>query len=377
MRPTHRSVADPEDASLLLDVEDERYAKLGETRLFLRELRRVQWVVWAVLLVMVFVLLQLWSTGPARLQASQLAAATARAPLGTPFQAEAETAVTAATAVRPVSNAGGPPAVAVAVTEDPIRYLAPENCTVNLADLRSAKVKVTREEAERNSVSAAFGDVYRKNVWTEAGGGSGSGSTLPVTENIRAVLRAVALKHHVRTMVDAPCGALVWMPTVLESIEEDARPDTLNYYGVDAAVDVIDGVSTRLAAHENWSFHTLDLSSAVFCDPAIDLLFSRDALQHLACPLIVNVLHNFAFSSARLLLVGSYPNGRNRNIQTGDYFSINLRAAPFNLVPLQVFNEWTTRVSKTGEPDKQALLIDVPSMRKLDFAAMKEGCKTL
>jgi hypothetical protein len=49
------------------------------------------------------------------------------------------------------------------------------------------------------------------------------------------------------------------------------------------------------------------------------------------------------------LLVGSYPSGVNADIQTGDYFSINLMQTPFSLWPHSVFSEQT--------PDGKHLLL--------------------
>jgi len=377
--PRHSPLAtageEKEHSGLLTDTDEEdgrghhtagsgaRYGQgssLGS--LALKEIRQMKRGLWALAGLLVLMGIALWaSLTPTAVPRDAPPLVAALSP-DSQQQQQLQQAADPAAAANPAAE----------TTPAPIVYLPPIGCTVTLADLRRDKVRLSREEAEKNPVSAAFGDVYRTKLWTAEGGGSGSGSTLPMTETIRSILRAVALKYHVRTMVDAPCGALAWMPQALGGLEEDAKPEPFNYYGLDAAVEVINEVSERLKAHENWSFHTMDLSSAVWCDPAIDLIFSRDALQHLDCPLIVDVLRNFAHSSARLLLVGSYSNGSNRRITTGDYFEIDLRKAPYNLQPRQVFNEWTSRVA--AAPDKQALLFDVPALRQVDFDKMKQRC---
>jgi len=344
-----------------------RYGQSGSLGgLALKEIRQVKWGLWAVAGLLLLLCVALWVS---RTPMTQLVATPSPDSTEQQQQQQQQHEQQQQQLVAPV-----PAAEAAPPSPPAIVYLPPVNCTVTLADLRRDKVRLSREEAEKNPVSAAFGTVYRTKAWSNnpEDGGSGSGSTPKATETIRGILRAVALKYRVRTMVDAPCGALAWMPLALEGLEEDARPEPFNYYGLDAAVEVINEVSERLKDHENWSFHTMDLSSAVWCDPAVDLILTRDALQHLDCPLIVDVLRNFAHSSARLLLVGSYPNGVNRRITTGDYFEIDLRKAPYNLQPRQVFNEWTSRASP--QPDKEALLFDVPALRKVDFDKMKQQC---
>ena len=78
-----------------------------------------------------------------------------------------------------------------------------------------------------------------------------------------------------------------------------------------------------------------------------DLIHTRDALQHLECTLIASALHNFAWSGAKYLLVGSYDGAGNRNISSGDYFDIDLRSPPFSLEPLAVLSENTpTEINK-------------------------------
>ena len=59
---------------------------------------------------------------------------------------------------------------------------------------------------------------------------------------------------------------------------------------------------------------------------------------------IVGALRSFKRADPRFVLVGSYPQGVNRAIVTGSYFSINLMANPFNLWPSEIYCE------NTGDP---------------------------
>jgi len=258
----------------------------------------------------------------------------------------------------------------------------PADCNVRLSDLRAAGVTA---RTSSTVVTAEFDEVYKSQRWTAEGGGSGSGSSVGITARIRSIIRTVVNQYQVRTLVDAPCGAMVWMPLALEEVEDDLMNAQsgqavapFHYYGVDAVESILVSAQQQLTpSHPNWSFHAMDLSQTRFCDEKIDLIFSRDALQHLACPLVVDILHAFVDSSARLLLVGSYPNGRNINILIGDYFPIDLRQPPYSLQTglLHVYNEWTSRLIPQ-EPNKQALLYDLHALRQqnIDWDDMKKRC---
>ena len=70
-----------------------------------------------------------------------------------------------------------------------------------------------------------------------------------------------------------------------------------------------------------------------------DVVFSRDALQHLSPMQIISALRTFKNSSPRFLLVGSYPQGVNVAIDTGAYFPINLMREPYSLWPSEIYSE--------------------------------------
>ena len=126
------------------------------------------------------------------------------------------------------------------------------------------------------------------------------------------------------------------MPHVLRNF-----PD-LTYQGYDAASSVIE----RIQADKNVtdlgprvSFATADLA-VTSLPTGKDLIFSRDALQHLAMPLILSVLRTFQAAGPAWLMVGSYPRRwSNILIETGGYFPINLAAPPFLLMPSHIHSE--------------------------------------
>ena len=104
----------------------------------------------------------------------------------------------------------------------------------------------------------------------------------------------------------------------------------------------------------------------------------RDALQHLPCAAVVDALQTFSVSRPKYLLVGSYPDGENRRIEAGEYFSIDLRLPPFSLGEgvIRSYEEWTSSFSRDTR-DKQLLLVDGKFLAGLDFHQMKRGCVSL
>jgi hypothetical protein len=118
-------------------------------------------------------------------------------------------------------------------------------------------------------------------------------------------------------------------------------PD-LTYQGFDAASSVIEKLQsdTNIAdLRSRVSFAAADLALTSL-PTGKDLIFSRDALQHLSLPLVLNVLRTFKAAGSVWLLVGSYAKRwSNVLIETGDYFPINLAAPPFVLLPSHIHSE--------------------------------------
>ena len=61
--------------------------------------------------------------------------------------------------------------------------------------------------------------------------------------------------------VDAPCGAMAWMPKLLETIESlpDIFPE-FHYTGIDVVPSVISNIKIEFQ-DKPWSFHNLDMTS--------------------------------------------------------------------------------------------------------------------
>jgi hypothetical protein len=205
------------------------------------------------------------------------------------------------------------------------------------------------------------------------GGGSGPGSSVAYTANCRSIIYQVIKKYNITSMLDAPCGAMTWMPLLLSNLSLETN-QTFRYHGVDVVESVINATRTRFAhrLHE-WKMSTVDFTQQRLPDE-YELIFSRDALQHLPLEKVVCALRTFSqVRAARYLLVGSYvTRPANRNIRPGEYFLIDLTRPPFNL------NNYV-EVKSENVPDaatKHLLLYDVPSyLRKVDFEKMLDDVR--
>lgn len=198
------------------------------------------------------------------------------------------------------------------------------------------------------------------------------GSTVENTAGARAALKAVLEEYSLNSLLDVPCGAMAWMPLFLAELEA-SRPG-FRYMGLDIARSVVEGNQQRFGSGAtNWTFAVHNLADPSTPLPAgYDLLLTRDALQHLACPLVVDCLHNIAQSSVKFALIGSYNGNDNRHIQTGDVFMINLRKPPYSLEPMAVFREG--KIPNIPDPEKLLLLYNVSSLAGRDWEGMKRGC---
>lgn len=228
----------------------------------------------------------------------------------------------------------------------------------------------SRASPASSATQAEFEAIYRTSEWGSDGGGSGAGSTRSATRYARQVIELVVFKYGLRSIADAPCGAMVWMPLVLERLAP--RVPCFRYTGLDLVRPVVDANVRRFAGLPFMDFAVADVTEDVIAG-APDLIFCRDALQHLSPRLILRALRNFGAAlggePGRFLLVGSYANGANARIAVGDYFHIDLRAPPFRLAPLDVFDEV---VAEKGFP-KLLLLYSGAQLARVDWAALERN----
>jgi hypothetical protein len=199
---------------------------------------------------------------------------------------------------------------------------------------------------DRSTVQQVFSTTYEKRIWGEAGNGSGDGSSLKFTTRTRALVEMLIYKYDIGVLVDAPCGQMAWMPTVLERVLP-SRP-RFRYLGLDIVPGVIQNNTKRFADIPEMEFRVYDFSSGPVTDiphassGSSSALFSRDALQHLSYDLIIEALKSFSKTKVDYLFIGSYHGfGQLKNITTGDYFPFDMSKIRNLPAPLEVIAEET------------------------------------
>jgi len=178
-------------------------------------------------------------------------------------------------------------------------------------------------------------DFYSNAMWPPKArnSASGRGSNLGYgTMASLQILRSAIREHNVKTIIDLPCGDTNW---IFDSWETDSLE---LYIGLDIVKPVIDLNSKRLAFHSNKLFRHWD--GAICPLPkfrkdhslhSVDLVHSRDVLQHLSHPNAIQFLCNVFKHGARLFVTTTFPGGTNKLIKEGSFFHNDLTKSPFDL----------------------------------------------
>ena len=206
-----------------------------------------------------------------------------------------------------------------------------------------------------------FTSVYNRRLWGGFGEGSGLGSEVEPTLGLRKVLKNFVEDYGMTSMIDLPCGAMVWTNVFLK---EDMKKD-FRYHGGDIVASVVEKNAKTWANDPYKTFSVWDLTRTPIL-PGFDFILCRDALQHLPYEMIFEALHMFSRSKAKYLLVGSYSNGGNNvNMKTwgANFFEIDLKLLPFNLKPDKVFHE--AFAHKCAGCDKYLYLYRISELKKV------------
>jgi len=179
------------------------------------------------------------------------------------------------------------------------------------------------KHTDSKTSTSIFTNIYATNAWG-AESRSGPSSGMERTKTIRSNLPKIIDRYHICSMLDAPCGDLFWMKSLLPTLVP-------NYIGGDIVKDVI---SDNIIHHgrDGVTFTVLDLTKDAF--PKSDLFFCRDCLFHLSYRHIALVFQNFLNSDCKFIMTTSHiNNGRfvNSDIETGDWRWFDLFLDPFNL----------------------------------------------
>ena len=208
-----------------------------------------------------------------------------------------------------------------------------------------------------SSIEERFSWIYQNNHWESNESGSGTGSTLIYTENIRKQIPILVSQYSIKKIFDAPCGDFHWMRHLLPELNVD-------YIGGDVVGSIIDPLNRKFH-DQRTSFIQIDLTKSIF--PSADLMICRDCLFHLSYADARLLLENFINSDIKYLLTtthkqkGIYRDFMNRDIQTGDFKLIDLFSSPYNFsdTPLVVIEDWLH-----PDPERQLCLWSRESVAK-------------
>lgn len=170
-------------------------------------------------------------------------------------------------------------------------------------------------------------------IFYRQSGKSGPGSTIEYTKTLRFHLPIIIDKFNVKTLLDAPCGDLVWMSTILKN------NNLIEYIGGDIVKKIVDKHSHNYKNCSNIRFVHIDITEDKL--PNADLWIIRDVLFHLSPDNIQKVFQNLKQSNIKYVLTTTHHedsidyNGNkwvvNKPIINGEFELLNLFADPYNL----------------------------------------------
>ncbi|KAH3762754.1 hypothetical protein Pelo_5396 [Pelomyxa schiedti] len=161
-------------------------------------------------------------------------------------------------------------------------------------------------ESTPNELTEVFDNIYAKRKWGRRGGLSGPGSDPAIARDTIKALEDMALNLNMRSLWDASCGSMIWMPTFLDDMEEQHNI-TIEFFGTDAVRGLITDHRQQFANKKHWHFAFLDFTRGTLdIDPPPDAVLIRDTLFHLGNAFIMTALESAAASGAKWLLVTNH-----------------------------------------------------------------------
>jgi len=164
-----------------------------------------------------------------------------------------------------------------------------------------------------------FDRIYSENAWNGIESLSGPGSGPIATRHLARVLPPLCSILGVKSVLDVGCGDGYWMP------------DLPGYTGVDVAWPAIERAIHR---HPTRRYRCVDIRRVQLAR-TFDMVFTRDAMQHLSLAEGVELLEAIRFIGPTWLLASTYFAGDNVDIVTGDAYSPDLTVEPFSLGPAE------------------------------------------
>jgi hypothetical protein len=145
-----------------------------------------------------------------------------------------------------------------------------------------------------------FDKIYERVAWGHEGNGSGTGSMMHTTENVRSLFEDLIENHGVRRIVDVSVGGMLWWPTVLEKHPE------VEFYGYDISLLKIKENKEKFSDKPNWHFYFSDVTTRKEY-PESDLLICRHTLNHLSSVDVIKAIKNLKNAKTKILALTQHP----------------------------------------------------------------------
>jgi hypothetical protein len=117
---------------------------------------------------------------------------------------------------------------------------------IGLIALFSMHFDESKTETEADmSIKKTFQEIYKHRYWSQAGDGSGPGSSLGYTLVTRNILYEVIKKYRIKKFLDSPCGSFHWMRHLMTNISSEIKD--FEYHGIDVVEPVIMGLQSEFS----------------------------------------------------------------------------------------------------------------------------------
>jgi SAM-dependent methyltransferase len=180
--------------------------------------------------------------------------------------------------------------------------------------------------------------------------GSGSGSSLDATANIRKELPDLLRTVNVRCLLDIGCGDFTWM--------KELDLSGFEYVGWDIVSGVVDENRLKYGRNNVRFVHGNAVGDEL---PDADVILAREIFFHLSFEDIFAALRNiFAKPRAWLLITSDHLSSFNADIRSGDWRLLNLQKPPFNF-PAPIYS-----IDDSGVcPDRKLLAWRADQIRRV------------
>jgi len=196
-----------------------------------------------------------------------------------------------------------------------------------LEDTYITKTKL-KDKKEDNDCENLFTGIYKNFGFGGAESRSGPGSDSNQTDRVSKDLLKLIKEKNIKSVVDIPCGDFNWMKEICSEFE--------NYIGGDIVKECIEENQKKFGNDKIKFIHFNALKDEI---PECDLLIVRDLLIHFPLKDGNKIVENILKSNCKYILTSTWyniknpdnnPISRNKNIDMGRFYPVNLMIPPFN-----------------------------------------------